>query len=202
MEHLFDSMNSGTQLTKEQALNHLDSLKQQNDSLRADVASLRVKFELLKPLVDAIKIDFDAINKKFDAWNNNFDALRVFVESSISLADASKRTVDALTDKTDATNEQADVQSLIADALARNFHIQYQQQNIPFRMADEIKLLKTSGNVTLGKFMTELKQSRSTVQRDLRILKKLGWISYHGSRNNGYFVLTEKGMGVLKQKEN
>ncbi len=183
-----------------------DTLQHTIESLNATNKSLQIKFDLLRSLFDAMKVDFDSLRENFDAWNDNFESLQYLIDATNDKVDSTGVLIESTTDKVDASRPivepakaKAEIQQVIVTVARESICLTFGQDDIPSRLADEMLLFLKSANISPEQFRQGLGASRSTIQRDMSILKKLGWITFHGSRNNGYFTLTEKGMEVLKK---
>ena len=79
--------------------------------------------------------------------------------------------------------------AVIRKAAWESLKIYFDQPNIPVRMARIISALAEKKTLSVADMRQVTGASRNTLVRDLSIMKKLGWLEFHGSRKNGYFSL-------------
>jgi predicted DNA-binding transcriptional regulator YafY len=61
--------------------------------------------------------------------------------------------------------------------------------SIPSRLAEIVLALREKERLSVAEMRQITGASGNTLVRDIKILKLLGWLKFHGSRKNGYFTL-------------
>ncbi len=87
--------------------------------------------------------------------------------------------------------------SLIRQSAKESLKISYSKPNIPGRMAQIILTINEKKRLSVAEMRQITGVSRNSLGRDIKVLKLLGWLEFHGSRKNGYFTLTSSFPGVF-----
>ena len=89
-----------------------------------------------------------------------------------------------------ASSPIRELASLIRRSAKESLKIYYSQPNIPSRLAEIVLALREKKRLSVAEMRQITGAFRNTLVRDIKILKLLGWLEFHGSRKNGYFTLT------------
>ncbi len=168
-------------------------------SLTAEFESLTSEFESLKQLFDASSFKFESISSDFESTLLNFGATSDNFESSSSQNDATFVKTGSLPDD-GASSPIRELASLIRRS-AKELKIYFGQPNIPNRMAEILLALREKKKLSVAEMRQITGVSRNSLVRDIKVLKLLGWLEFHGSRKNGYFTLTASVPNLLFRKE-
>ena len=87
--------------------------------------------------------------------------------------------------------------SLIRQSAKESLKIFYSKPDIPDRMAQIVLTLNEKKRLSVAEMRQITGVSRNSLGRDIKVLKLLGWLEFHGSRKNGYFTLTSSFPGVF-----
>ncbi|SHG19041.1 putative DNA binding domain-containing protein [Pedobacter caeni] len=92
----------------------------------------------------------------------------------------------------DAINGDDAINEAINDAINEAINIQ-----VRVRLADEIRFIYEKNGLTLKSLITAFDIKRATGQRDMKILKETGYLSFVGSNKSGKYMLTKKGEALF-----
>ena len=105
--------------------------------------------------------------------------------------------VDSTNDSSTGINESSlrinDITKKLIESSKSILNIDYYRFSVPSRMAKILNELTDKKKLSVSQMIQLTGASRVTITRELAIMKKLGWVKFNGSRNNGYFTLTEDG---------
>jgi predicted HTH transcriptional regulator len=185
------SLNFGaTSTINESTSENIGAISHNNESSSSDNGASSLESESTSP-------GFESTSSDNGATLYNNDATLIKSESSSHNNDTSSSNNGALSpingDKAPsngATSPARELVSLIERSAREALKIYYSQPNIPSRMAEIVLALRERKKLSV----TEMRQitgvSRNSLVRDIQVLKRLGWLEFHGSRKNGYFTLT------------
>ncbi len=148
----------------------------------------------------------------FDVTSLNFGVTSIENESTSQKNGVTSSGFDSSSQKFDVTSEKSGVtspdfgvslqndgasspvkeMSALIRRSAGTLKIYFGLPNIPDRMAQIVLALKERKKLAVAEMMQLTGASKNSLGRDIRILKQLGWVEFHGSRKNGYFTLTGK----------
>ena len=165
--------------------------------------SLSVEFESLKQLFDASLLEIGSTSSDFGVASGNFESaledngatLDNFGVTSEKIGvtssgfDTSSEKVGVTSDNFESTSSVHELSALIRQSAGEFLKIHYSQPNIPGRMAEIVLALKEKERLSVAEMRQITGVSRNSLGRDLKVLKLLGWLEFHGSRKNGYFTL-------------
>ena len=183
--------------------------------------SLAVEFESLTSEFESLKQKFDASSEKIGSTSENFDATLNHVESlsekigalssefesTLEKTGASSYKTESTSPNFESTSEQIEASSSIRELAsliwrsAEEKKVYFGQPSIPNRLAQILLALGEKKKLSVAEMRRITGASRNTVTRDLKILKLLGWLEFHGSRKNGYFTLTYLVPEVIFRRE-
>ena len=182
-------------------------------SLAAEFESLTIEFESLKQLFGASSEQIDSTSENLDATLNNlestlekFDASSFQSESTSFDFESTSEQIDASSYQTESTSEQIDASSSLRELasliwrLAGEKKIYFGQPSIPNRLAQILLAFGERKKLSVAAMRQITGASRNTLVRDIKVLKLLGWLKFHGSRKNGYFTLTDLVPEVIFRK--
>ena len=180
-------------------------------SLAAEFESLTSEFESLKRLLGALLPNFESTSNNNESTSlidgatsdgnestsenvgstsPEFESTSSIFESTLSNFGATLYNNGAISPINGATSPIRELAALIERSARESLKIDYSQPNIPSRMAEIVLALRERKRLSV----TEMRQitgvSRNSLVRDIKVLKLLGWVEFHGSRKNGYFTLT------------
>lgn len=69
---------------------------------------------------------------------------------------------------------------------------------VKFRLIDEIKTIIQMGNIRLPDIIKSFGIERAQAQRDMKLLKEIGFVEFQGSPKTGGYYLTEKMKKIIK----
>jgi hypothetical protein len=157
----------------------MPSSKSKPDSVQSENELLRVELDAAHRMIKALRFKIEAITIENDTLNsNNVTSDRNAVTSS-SNADLLKR-----------------IEGAVQAANGGDFYY----DRVPKRLILEMAAILEKGAVTVSDAAVLVNMSTLTVKRDLAILKKLEWIVFKGSRNNGAYHLTDKTRALFENK--
>jgi hypothetical protein len=194
------------------------SLAAEFESLTSEFESLKQLFGASSPNFESTSLNFGATSTINESTSENIGATSHNNESSSSDNGATLYNNDATLIKSESSSHNNDTSSsnngalspingdkapsngatspprelvaLIERSARESLKIYYSQPNIPKRMAEIVLALRERKKLSV----TEMRQitgvSRNSLVRDIQVLKRLGWLEFHGSRKNGYFTLT------------
>lgn len=182
------------------------------ESLTAEFESLTSEFESLKQQFDATSPGFESTSNKSESTSfifgatlhNNESILHESVSSSPEFGstsnknestsfdiESSSRKIDASSPGNDALMPAQELAALIERSVNESLKIYYALPNIPNRLAEIVLALHERKKLSVAQMRQITGVSRNSLVRDIQVLKRLGWIEFHGSRKNGYFTLTD-----------
>ena len=182
-------------------------------SLAAEFDSLTSEFESLNQLFDASSSKIESTLEKNSASSfktestlMNFDATLFKSESTSEELDTSSFKFESSSEKIESSSSNGASSSIgeLASLVwrsAKEQKIYFGQPDIPNRMAEILLTLREKKKLTVAEMRQITGVSRNTLVRDIKVLKLLGWLEFHGSRKNGYFKLTDSVPDVLVRKE-
>ena len=154
-----------------------------NESTSENVGSTSPEFESKSSI-------FESTLSNFGATLYNNGATSIKPESLSPNNESSSSNNGAISPINGATSPIRELAALIERSARESLKIDYSQPNIPSRMAEIVLALRERKRLSV----TEMRQitgvSRNSLVRDIKVLKLLGWVEFHGSRKNGYFTLT------------
>ncbi len=219
-----DSFKSKVELQK--SLTH--SLAAEFESLTSEFESLKQlfgdslhKFEATSSDVGATSGNFESTSEKFGATSSKFDvSLEKFGVTSLDFGVTSfnneatsensgvtSQNFESSSENSGATSPKAGSvtigeMALLVQRSAGELKIYFGQPNIPNRIAEILRALIKKNKLSVAEMRRITGASRNSLVRDIKILKLLGWIEFHGSRKNGYFTLTAafpRGSCIVKE---
>lgn len=169
--------------------------------------------ESISKKIDALSFKFGSSSSKFESTLHKFDASPDQTESTSANIkptsekfDASSSNSESTPSNFESTSEQIDALSSVGELAslvrrsAKELKIYFGQPNIPNRLARILLAFGEREQLSVAEMRRITGASRNTVTRDLKILKLLGWIKFHGSRKSGYFTLTDSVPDVISRK--
>ena len=203
----------------------IDAIKAQNEAIKSFITSIIKQSGAINSHSDAIKHYSDTDGQQSDALKLLIDALNLYSDTKQSqsnainsLSDANKRQNDAIVTKSDSIKQQSDaIKSTDNVSIAENEAINkknrlfemlsgmikalYPRHEFQTRFLERIPelflLIREYEKLSVIGVCEESGMSRPTVQRILSLLRALELIEYKGSKRTGFYVLTEKGKGMV-----
>jgi hypothetical protein len=175
----FESLNS-----------EFESLKQQFDASLSKIESTSADFDATSNLNDSTSENFDSSSGEIDTTSFKSDSSSIDFDSTLFQDGATDPDFESLPEKGATSSSARELAALIRRSARESLKICYSQPNIPDRMAEIILALKAKKRLSVAEMRQITGASRITLVRDLKILKLLGWLQFHGSRKKGYFTLT------------
>lgn len=80
------------------------------------------------------------------------------------------------------------INDAINDSIISAINIQLQK-----RLINELKMINSNGGIILNQIVEVFGVKRATAQRDMKLLKDIGYVDFIGANKNGKYVLTEIG---------
>ncbi len=167
------------------------------ESLSENFGATSSDFESSSENFGATSSDFESSSENFSATSSDFDSLSEnfnatsskFESSSYHNGTTSIKSKSTLPNDGAATSIQ-ELALLIQRSAKASLKIYYSHPNIPSRMAAILLALKAKKKLSVAEMRQITGASRNSLVRDIKVLKLLGWLQFHGSRKNGYFTLT------------
>jgi chromosome segregation ATPase len=169
------------------------------ESLPEKIGALSWKDESSAENFDALSSDFESTSTKFESLSKKIGASSSKLESTSSNFESTSENYGATSEQIEASSSLQEVTSLIW-RLAKEKKIYFGQSNIPNRLARIVLAFGERKELSVLEMRRITGASRNTLVRDIKILKELGWLEFHGSRKNGYFTLTDSGSDMLIRK--
>ncbi|HBF38699.1 MAG TPA: hypothetical protein DDW50_15450 [Firmicutes bacterium] len=129
--------------------------------------------------------------------SKNFDVPSPGSGSSSLNHGASSIQSEAPTTNNGASSSIRELSVLIQRSARESLRIYFSKPDIPSRMARIILTLKERKKLSVAEMRQITGVSRNSIGRDMKVLKLLGWLEFHGSRKNGYFTLTASFPGAF-----
>ncbi len=155
--------------------------------------SLKSKISLQKSLIDALSIEFESTKKEIEALLHAVDSTNTKIDTTDGLNDSLNKAIDSSTGINESSSRINNITNKLIKSSKSVLNIDYYRLSVPSRMAKILNELTGKKTLTVAQMIQLTGASRVTITRELAIIKKLGWIKFNGSRNNGYFTLTEDG---------
>lgn len=169
------------------------------ESLPEEIGALSWNDETSSENFDALLSNFESTSAQFKSSSAKTDASPFKFESTSPGFESTSKNYGATSAQIEASSFLREVASLIW-RLAKEKKIYFGQPNIPNRLARIVLAFGERKKLSVLEMRRITGASRNTLVRDIKILKELGWLEFHGSRKNGYFTLTDLGSDVLIRK--
>lgn len=185
----------------------LDAFKAKIQYQQVMAQALTVEFEALTSEFESLKQQFGVTSEQIESTSEKNGATSEQIESTSEKIGASSYKIESTSPDFDATSEQIEASSSIREVasliwrLTGEKKIYFGQPSIPNRLAQILLTLGEKRKLSVAEMRQVTDASRNTLVRDIKILKLMGWLEFHGSRKNGYFTLTDSGSDVLVWKE-
>lgn len=154
-------------------------------SLAAEFESITAEFESLKYLLADSLTGIESLHPS----PSEFAAASLDKDSpSSNLGNKPPEPESSTINKSISSGELV---ALTRRAAKEKLGIHYLRPDIPGRMAKIVLALKKQERITVAELRQITGVSRNTLVRDIKTLKLLGWLEFHGSRKNGYFTLSD-----------
>ncbi len=189
----FESLSSDVESLKRL----LDASLQKNGSTSSEFGVTSIDNESTSLNIGATSCNFESSSSNFGSSSSNFGSSSSGFGSSSSGFGSSSSNDGATFIKPEppsqndgASSPIRELSALIRRSARESLKIYYNQPNIPGRMAEIVLALKEKKRLSVAEMRQITGVSRNSLGRDIKVLKLLGWLEFHGSRKNGYFTLT------------
>jgi hypothetical protein len=170
-----------------------------NDSIKGAIRDFQRKLDAFKAKIRYQQLLAQFLGVEFESLSGKIGASSSKLESTSSNFESSSENYGATSEQIEASSSLQEVASLIW-RLAKEKKIYFGQPNIPNRLARIVLAFGERKELSVPEMRRITGASRNTLVRDIKILKELGWLEFHGSRKNGYFTLIDLGVDVLFRK--
>lgn len=150
------------------------------------------EYEFLLKKFEMSVIEFDILKAKYQQLIAEFEEYKTKSREILSSVDTTKTAQTA--NKPVQENKLHLLNKLIYDS---SRHI-VRKNKISMRVALLMWYIYEHSPVTTPQGMAHLQCTRVTFQRDINILKQLGWIRLRASRIFGEYVVTEAGLAAIE----
>lgn len=194
----------------------LDALRNKIAIQQSLMTSITAEFESLYTGFDSLRHNFDSTSGKFDPTRDKIDSTSYLFDSTSDKADSSSTQFDPTSENFDSTRDKVDSSSLLSDSTSGNsdatssgviekvirsasaIKVYFGQPDIPVRITKILSAVSKKKALSASEMQVLTGASRSSIVRDMKILRRMGWLKFNGSRKNGYFTLTEEGAKAVE----
>ncbi len=171
-------------------------------TLTEEFESLYSDFESMKQIIGSTKDNFEstsfndgATSGKNGSTSENSGATSEIIESTSNKIGAAN-TGSGSTNPGDGAASSEQLVEIITRSTA-GLKIYFGQPSIPVRLARILLSISEKKSLSAAEMREITGASRNSVNRDMKILKELGWVRFNSSRKNGRFTLTDEGKKAI-----
>ena len=127
---------------------------------------------------DFIDTVFKNLTKEKNNLIKEIEALKIYcqyLQYQLGLKDAINQEIDTINEDTDTINEPE--------------RLKYHKK---IRLDKELELIKLKKKINTDDLMNQFNTSKTTLKRDLKVLKKQGLIKYEVSKKTGFYIYVGK----------
>ncbi len=174
-----------------------ESTNRIDEPLKTNIESSKLKYEQFKSNSESSMTNIESSWLKDGQKKNNNELLMSKCESSSSNFGSSGLIGEPKEFNPESTQITIETLNRIRETVDAAFPGEFYYEYVPKRLVRILTLIREKGKYTAGGLGSSCGVSRQTIQRDVKMLRDAGWITFRGSKNNGYYMLTEKGTSLF-----
>lgn len=177
----------------------LDTMNLEIDTTNRETDTINRRFDMINPGVDTISLETDTTSTGVDIINSKNDMINLGFDTTKGQMGTLNSGIGVLKSGNGTLNETA--LARLTKAVWRSASerkIYFALPNIPGRIAKIGLAMAERGRLTVAGMVELTGASRNSVCRDIRQMKRLGWLEFHGGRRKGYFTLSGEGLKAVE----